>query len=441
MYKALVVCLVGIGALAPIPTHAAVVINEIAWMGTAVDSGSFCEWIELANTGTEAVSLAGWTLKTLDGGMTLALAGSIAPGAFYLIERSTPTACPDPVPGISADLSRTFGGGLSNAGEVLILASGTGEVERIDAATGWEKVVGGDSERKLTSQRSKEEWVTASSTPRAENATESLAVPMSSPSTSSSSSNKAVVTNPIPTIHIESGGDRIVSIKAHTFYHPVVYTSAGRHARNAQIFWAFGDGGMDVGSVAEHAYREPGEYLVVMRAEEGQSRGTTSFVVTALPADITITSLTPRGVGLTNNDTRVLDLSRYQLVSGRDRFSMPLDTQILPGRTVIFPPEVTDLSTTTSYMTLRYPSGEIASTYSSASSTSALQLQTAELSTTIVRASPIPASKVPVHEPAVEVPAQTAHSVGAGTLSAIRAFLAPLWPPGPDYRRLSILSP
>lgn len=441
MYKTLAACLVGIGALAPISAHAAVTINEIAWMGTSVDSGSFCEWVELANNGTESVSLSGWTLKTADGGMSVSLAGSIAPGAFYLIERFTPNACPDPVPGIPADLSQTFGGGLSNTGEVLILASGTGELERIDATTGWERVVGGDPERKLTSQRAGEVWVTASSTPRAENAAESLATPISSSSPNSSSSNKAAVTNPIPTLHIESGGDRIVSTRAHTFYYPTVYTSEGRPARNAQIFWAFGDGGMDVGSVAEHAYRESGEYLVVMRAQEGYSRGTTSFVVTALPAAITITSLTPRGVGLTNSDTRILDLSRYQLVSGRDRFSMPIGTQILPGRTVIFPPEVTNLSTTTSYMTLRYPSGEIVSTYPSISSTSPVQPASAKSSTTIVRAVEIPAKTAPQNDPTMIVPARTVEPVGAGALSVFRDFLAPLWSRAPEYRRLSILVP
>jgi hypothetical protein len=440
MYKTLAVCLVGVGALAPMPTHAAVTISEIAWMGTSVDSGSFCEWVELANDGLESVSLSGWTLKTTDGGMSVSLAGSIDAGGFYLIERSTPTACPDPVPGISADLSRTFGGGLSNAGEVLVLASGSTEMDRIDASLGWEGSVGGDSALKYTAQRNGTAWVTAVATPRALNATESVAVVTSSSETTTSSSKKTVG-NPVPTLLIETGGDRVVSTKAHTKYQPIVYDSTGRHVRQPYLTWAFGDGGRHVGTNVEHAYREPGEYLVVVRAQDRYSQGTASFIVTADPADIHITGLSEKGVTLKNSDTRILDLSRYQLVSGKQQFKIPEDTQILPGRAVIFPPETTRLATTTSSISLLYPSGEVASVYTHATTTPAVLPKTSEPSTNVLRAVEVPAKAAPQNDQTMIVPAQTVEPVGAGTLSALRAFLAPLWPQTLEYRRLSIHLP
>jgi len=440
MYKSLAACLVGIGALAPLPTHAAVIISEIAWMGTSVDNGSFCEWVELANDGLESVSLSGWTLKTLDAGMSVPLSGSIAAGGFYLIERSTPSACPDPVPGVSADLSRTFGGGLSNAGEVLILASGSAEMDRIDASGGWEGSVGGDSALKYTAQRTGSAWVTALATPRAVNATESVSVATSSSVTTSPAAKKTAG-NPVPSLLIETGGDRIVSTKAHTKYQPIVYDSTGRHVRYPYVTWAFGDGGRHAGTDVEHAYREPGEYLVVVRAQERYSQGTSSFIVTADPADISITGLSEKGVTLKNSDTRILDLSRYQLVSGKERFKIPEDTQILPGRSVVFPPETTKLSTTTSSMNLLYPSGEVAFEYDGPAATPALLPVESGSGSNQLRAVEIPAKAAPQNDSTMIVPAQTVEPVGAGTLSAIRAFLAPLWPPAPEYRRLSILLP
>ncbi|MES2931095.1 MAG: lamin tail domain-containing protein [Patescibacteria group bacterium] len=421
-------------------THAAVTISEVAWMGTSVDNGSFCEWVELANDGLESVSLSGWTLKTQDAGMSVSLSGSIEAGGFYLIERSTPSACPDPVPGISADLSRTFGSGLSNAGEVLTLASGSTDIDRIDASGGWEGSVGGDSALKYTPQRTGSEWVTAVPTPRAVNAMESVSVATSSSGTTSTAAKKTAG-NPVPTLLIETGGDRIVSTKAHTKYQPIVYDSTGRHVRYPYITWAFGDGGRHVGTDVQHAYREPGEYLVVVRAQERYSQGTSSFIVTADPADVSITDLSEKGVTLKNSDTRILDLSRYQLVSGKERFRIPDDTQILPGRSVIFPPEATSLSTTTSVMSLLYPSGEMAFMYAPPIETPATLLQVPAPGSSLLRAVEIPAKQAPQHDSTMIVPAQTAEPVGAGTLSALRAFLAPLWPPVPEYRRLSVHLP
>lgn len=440
MYKLLAVCFVGIGALAPIPTHAAVVISEIAWMGTSVDSGSFCEWVELANDGLESVSLSGWTLKTLDAGMSVSLTGSIDAGGFYLIERSTPTACPDPVPGISADLSRTFGGGLSNAGEVLLLTSGSTEIDRIDASGGWEGSVGGDSALKYTAQRNGTAWVTAAATPRALNATESVAVVTSSSETTASASKKTIG-NPVPSLLIETGGDRTVSTKAHTKYQPIVYDSTGRHIRRPYLTWAFGDGGRHVGVDVQHAYREPGEYLVVVRAQDRFSQGTASFIVTADPGDVSITGLSEKGVTLKNSDTRILDLSRYQFVSGKESFTIPEDTQILPGRSVIFPPETTKLSTTTSSMSLLYPSGEVVFAYDPQTVALAPQPLEPVQGSSLLRAVDVPAKAAPQNDQTTIVPAQTAKPVGAGTFSAFRAFLAPLWSPVPEYRRLSILLP
>ena len=97
----------------------AVVINEVAWSGTLASSSD--EWIELFNPGLNAIALEGWRLA--DGGdLEVSLAGSIAGGGFYLLERTDEGTVSD----ITSD--KLYGGGLSNEGEQLQLIDPTGHV-------------------------------------------------------------------------------------------------------------------------------------------------------------------------------------------------------------------------------------------------------------------------------------------------------------------------
>lgn len=164
----------------------------------------------------------------------------------------------------------------------------------------------------------------------------------------------------------------------------------------------------------------------MVRAQERYSLGTASFIVTADPAEITITSLSEKGITLQNNDNRILDLSRYQLISGKEKFRIPEDTSILPGRSVIFPPETTGLATTTRSMNLLYPNGQIAFAFEAATSAPVTQPEALEAGTTILRAVEIAEPKEPLHNhPTMIVPARTADPVGAGTRSSFHTLFAP----------------
>lgn len=116
-------------AVAAVPQ--AVVINEIAWMGTT--TSAFDEWIELLNTTDLPIDLTGWTLVAEDGTPTIALTGSIPAGGSFLLERTDN----DTLPGVTADLIYTTGG-LSNDGEYLILKDATAVViDAVDSSSGW----------------------------------------------------------------------------------------------------------------------------------------------------------------------------------------------------------------------------------------------------------------------------------------------------------------
>lgn len=72
-----------------------VVINEVAWGGTAASANH--EWIELRNNTTATIDLTGWRLYG-SGGATppdIILSGTIPVSGYFLLERVTDLAVSD----------------------------------------------------------------------------------------------------------------------------------------------------------------------------------------------------------------------------------------------------------------------------------------------------------------------------------------------------------
>ncbi|HSP80307.1 MAG TPA: phospholipase D-like domain-containing protein, partial [Myxococcaceae bacterium] len=108
----------------------AVVINEVAWMGTT--ASSYDEWLELYNTTGQSISVEGWTLKAADGTPGITLKGSIPARGYFLLERTDD----DSVPGIPAD--QVYTGALSDAGELLELRDAAGAlIDSANGSAGW----------------------------------------------------------------------------------------------------------------------------------------------------------------------------------------------------------------------------------------------------------------------------------------------------------------
>ena len=101
-----------------------ILINEIAWAGTAASSAD--EWIELYNSSTHAVDLSDCHLVAEDGQPYIALAGIIPGNRYFILERTDDST----IQNISADLIYT--GSLSNSGERLWLLGPSDEI--IDTA-------------------------------------------------------------------------------------------------------------------------------------------------------------------------------------------------------------------------------------------------------------------------------------------------------------------
>lgn len=97
-----------------------VIINEVAWSGTAADLED--EWIELRSNLPVTVDLSAWRLLSGDGVLDFSLTGSIAPGGYYLLERGDDSTVSD----LPAD--QIYVDDLSNSGTTLTLLDAVGVV-------------------------------------------------------------------------------------------------------------------------------------------------------------------------------------------------------------------------------------------------------------------------------------------------------------------------
>lgn len=111
----------------PTPSNVrSVIINEIAWAGTA-SSLADDEWIELYNPTSAAINITGWRISASDGTPNITLSGVIPAGGYFLLEKDDDNT----VSNILADQIYT-GNALSNSGEILRLYDGANR--EIDAA-------------------------------------------------------------------------------------------------------------------------------------------------------------------------------------------------------------------------------------------------------------------------------------------------------------------
>ncbi len=99
------------------------VINEIAWMGTAANSNA--EWIEIFNPNEFPVNLAGWILRAPAGPLNIHLDGNIKSGGYYLLEREDDL---NTIKNITAD-KVYFGALMPDTGQDIELVAPDGKVK------------------------------------------------------------------------------------------------------------------------------------------------------------------------------------------------------------------------------------------------------------------------------------------------------------------------
>lgn len=343
-------------------------------MGT--DQSGSCEWVELYNTENTVIDLADWTLVITNPGSakTIALneSGSvhfsgIAGKGFYLLARKS-TSCAPPISESAVDWYGSFGSGISNDGAVLVLKHGTETIDTVDASAGWKQsgIGGTNTVPKKTPQYTGSAWLEAAPTPRATNAAPEqpeIEEPNDEPTapaevTVGGTVPQLPVERPTSKLYISAIPSRIIFAKARTPYSAVVYDGTGKLRRDAEVRWAFGDGGARRGERVSYEYEEPGEYLAAVRAtvHEGATAVALVPVVANVP-DVSLEAITDRGVLLNNESDAVADISGWQLKDKGDTFTIPEDTVIAAGKTTLLPWKVIGFSASSTPVLL-YPSGE-----------------------------------------------------------------------------------
>lgn len=107
-----------------------VVINEIAWAGTAANTDD--EWIELYNTTSAPIDLTGWTLTNSTGTFSITLSGTIATSSYFMLERDDDNA----VSNVTADQIYT-GQELTDTSNLLYLRKTDNSfADKVGSATG-----------------------------------------------------------------------------------------------------------------------------------------------------------------------------------------------------------------------------------------------------------------------------------------------------------------
>jgi hypothetical protein len=316
----------------------AVVISEIAWMGTVADAND--EWIELHNRG-DAVDVTGWTLRDGDA-ITITLSGTIGSGAFALLERSDDSSVPSVV------AFQTYVGALSNAGETLTLRTADGTViDQVMGGDGWTHV-GGNNTTKETPQRGvTDTWVTAAPTPGQEN--------ISSPGSSGGgSSGTSTVTRSSSHRNIQPASRPAISRTAETLSlsiqapqvvyvgQPVTFTAESQGSvptvRKSLIHhWNFGDTFTEKGESVTHAFAYAGEYVVVAESRYKEQAVYARHDIAVIPLTLTLARGTQGEIVLRNASAHEMDIGGFT-IQGEKTFVFPKLTILKAGGVLSVPP-------------------------------------------------------------------------------------------------------
>lgn len=327
----------------PSLSHAEVTINEIAWMGTIVGANE--EWIELLNSGSEDIDVNGWILSDT-GSLSITLTGIIPAHGLVLLERTDD----DSVPGVAAFLIYT--GALTNTGATLTLRDqNSAVIDQVVGGEGWINI-GGDNVTKDTPQRMTSGWKTGTPTPGAQNSatqdpedenstdedtTDEIEREVRSSGSSVKSSTKLSLVKAPSELSLTFSLPETAYVNQPIKFEGIA-AGVGPTIVNSLIYsWNFGDTYTALGKTASHAFKYPGEYIVVLNAAYARHDTTIQKVLHVLPVTLSISRSLKGDVVIENKADHNIDLSGYTL-SGVKTFIFPPRTFLLKGGKITLDP-------------------------------------------------------------------------------------------------------
>lgn len=333
-------CVIACIVVLPAHAHAAIVITEIAWMGSASSAND--EWIELHNTGSSAVTVDGWRL-TDGNSINITLNGTIEAGAYAVLERTDDTSAPGP-------MFMHYTGALSNAGATLSLfRSDTTLEDRVAGGENWASI-GGDNAAKQTPQYNLTRWITAVPTP-------GFAAPASGTPPEDENDQGEDDTShevyredddedepnvtielqlPDTKLVLEIDGPSVAYVNQDLSFKADASGLGKTHLDSLAYTWNFGDLTVQKGKHVQHTYSYPGEYAVTLHALFSRHEQVIRKTVKVLPVAFSLSRARTGELLVHNNAKYEVDVSGYTIRAGKD-IVFPPRTILLPQSTIRIP--------------------------------------------------------------------------------------------------------
>lgn len=331
--------------LLPVVTEGAVLINEVAWMGTSASAND--EWIELYNNGGSSASLDGWSLK--DGmNLNIPLSGTISAGQYAVLERTDDGSAEG-----SAFLIYT--GALANTGAVLSLYRSDNSLEdQVAGGENWENI-GGDNVTKETAHYTSSGWVTAEATP-------GKASPSYSPpddeeeedgedgqeedddeepeanKVDNSEGDGKTIELKIPDVALSLllNVPDIVYVNQRVDFSVEPKGLGDTIMDSLQYQWNFGDLATSSGKKTAHTFTDAGEYVVTVHGVFSRHEQIARKTVKVLPVAFSLSRKNNGDILIHNNAKYEVAISGYKL-KGTKKFTFPDHSILLPQASITVP--------------------------------------------------------------------------------------------------------
>ncbi len=356
---------------------AQIIFTEVMYDLEGADTGR--EWVEIKNEGASSVDISSYKLRENDvnHGLVIQQGDVIVPAGGYVVIVDNPTKFLADYPGFSGTyFDSSFS--LSNSGETLIFRDANlTDLDQLSYTSEWGAVGDGKS-----LQKNGVSWVATLPTPgdggtdeessSSGNTSEMENTSLSSGETSTSTSTTSSSWPVEQQIFVNAGQDKTAMAGADVLFQGKALGLEKKPLENARYLWNFGDGEIKEGQQVFHAYRYPGVHMVTLSVASGSFSSEDRAIVTVVEARASLTEVVAGSyVEISNHSIYDLDLSRWQVVSGRDVFVIPDQTIILAGKRIRFAWQTLKFTEIDKSAGLFYPSGA-AVTVSSASPTTSL---------------------------------------------------------------------
>lgn len=346
----------------PFAAFASISIAEIMYnLKDGSDSGR--EWVEIFNSGSEAVDLTGWKFYEAETNHKINLFKEtdtfLLPAGGYAVIADDPNKFLIDWPNFSGIVfDSSFS--LSNIGETITLRnSELADVDSVAYNPEW-----GANEDNNSLQKINNEWKAAAPTPGAANLippessqqqTQNSSSSAGTSQSSSAGSGSSFYVQPenLPHIKAYAGTDKNVTVGAAVEFRGQAFGLEDEALDNARFLWTFGDGSSKDGKNITHIYYYPGEYIIALNVSSGEYSASDYLLVKASPNQIFISEAKTGENGpadggtswveLENKSKEEIDISGCQLRSGNQFFIFPQATVIRPSAFLVIPSSISGI--------------------------------------------------------------------------------------------------